>query len=70
MVERLANVIYWLGCSVAVIFVIWAALLTWASYLPGSDTSNLIVVVVILISAVLIWLIGRTIRYILTGRQP
>lgn len=71
MVARLGNVLYWLGCLVAVPFVLWAggnaAVLAGAfggSTMPGENAWH---IAVSLGAAIGAWLTGRALRYILAG---
>jgi hypothetical protein len=61
MLERLANVIYWLGCALSALVLAITVLL----FVQSGDIYMAIFFVVI---AVLIWVAGRAIRYILIGR--
>jgi hypothetical protein len=65
MLERLGNVIYWLGCALSALVVILAGYLLTAGGLRGSEY---IFILVLMGVAVVVWAIGWAIRYILVGR--
>lgn len=71
MLERLGIVLYRLGCIVAGLCVAAVLLLLvigvgfngkWPEILMGSG--------VLLIGALIAWLVGRALRYILVGEKP
>jgi hypothetical protein len=65
MTTRLANVVYWAGCVLAVI---------WLAYFLHAISTTIYVadwsmaLGVTLGGAVVIWMIGRGIRYVMTGK--
>lgn len=59
MIERLGNVVYWLGLIVAAAFVVAAVFM-----LPGLEGG---VILANLIGATISYLIGRAFRYVLSG---
>ena len=63
MAARLGNVLYWLGCIVAAIVVIYDVTLGLAN--DWQDPAFLYIRTAIL--AVAIWLVGRACRYVLSG---
>lgn len=67
MIERLANVIYWLCTGVAVIPIaaIFIVLLSWGGLPPTRQQHWLFIYAG---AAIGIWLFGRAARYILAGR--
>jgi hypothetical protein len=60
MLTRLGDVVYWLGCGVAVITVI-AGFKSWLA--AGNEALGLSIV--FWITAAVVWLIGRTFQYVL-----
>jgi len=64
MLERLGNVLYWLGCAGAAVVVGVSALIVSDAPHPISTTAW----IAIFVAAFLIWLTGRAIRYVLAGR--
>lgn len=63
MISRLGKVLYWLGCGVAVLLLLLAAVIVLD---PGNDAPFWIGCYIAL--AVGAWLLGRAARYILAGR--
>ena len=64
MLERLGDILYWLGCGIAVLFVAMdVASLVWGE---GDRTTTIIFG---FLMSVLSWLAGWVLRYILTGRR-
>jgi hypothetical protein len=66
MLARLGNVLYWLGCIVAVAVLS----LDVALWIGESDrrSSEIGLFVFVAVVAVAIWLIGRACRYVLSGK--
>jgi hypothetical protein len=68
MVGRLGNVLYWLGCIVAGLALLWGfgnfAVLISGSSMPGENGDQIIKSVAVAIAA---WLVGRAIRYVLAS---
>jgi len=63
LLERLANVIYWTASTIALLLLAWCA---WAfQYTPERERPTLLVGVGV---AVVVWLIGRAVRYVLAGK--
>jgi hypothetical protein len=64
MLARFGDVLYWLGCGIAV------ALLSFASYgiTQGALRTDREFLVLLAASAAVFWLIGRACRYVLSGR--
>ncbi len=63
MAARLGNVLYWIGCGIAVLSLIFAATL-----LVGAHRDDKLIAGLPLIAGVLAWLAGRAARYVLGGR--
>jgi uncharacterized membrane-anchored protein len=59
MLARLGNVLYWLGCGLAIVVTAVGAVI-------AHDT-GLGFFVAALVIAALIWLVGRACRYVLSG---
>ena len=69
MLERLGLVLYWLGCALAVIAVLLGvSFFTTGLDLVGYDIGKLLALV-LWVGAVLVWLVGRWLRFILSARS-
>ena len=68
MLERLGNVIYWLGCALSAVVAIFTgyAFIMMAFY--EQKWREMWVLVLFGGIAVIIWVAGRAVRYILVGR--
>jgi hypothetical protein len=64
MAERIGNVLYWIGCGAAVIMV----LLGIAGYISDTSTSAIFILVFCFVCALVSWLIGRALLYVLAAR--
>ena len=64
MAGRLGNVLYWLFCAVAVLFVVLGV---FGTAVNGIDNVSIWPILGVAVAAVLAWLIGRACRYILAG---
>ena len=64
VLARLAGALYWLGCILAAIVVVWGAVFCFRSG-PGDDVYLFPVVAVV---AFAIWVIGLACRYIFSGK--
>jgi hypothetical protein len=65
MAERIGNVLYWLGCIIAALV---AAIGIGVYVVEGHGRGDgMMMLVVFLILAFIPWLIGRALRYILSG---
>ena len=64
MSEQLGQTLYWSATAVAVVIVLWAALI----FFYGLSQGQPIVPIAGLSCAVIIWLLGRGCRYLLAGR--
>jgi hypothetical protein len=66
MIVRLGNVLYWFGCGVAVLILVIGVL---QLITEGSTRSGEIWIVIgFIIAALIVWLIGRSCRYVLSGK--
>ena len=63
MIERLGNVLYWLGCTLAVLFLLGAAL-TYSETTRSGNSLGLIWG----LRGVVAYAAGRAFRYVLAGR--
>jgi hypothetical protein len=69
MLERLGNVLYWLGCGLAGILFIAGILVIILEMTPSNDPYKVWLGLAICWGLALIaWLIGRACRYILSGK--
>jgi hypothetical protein len=66
MAARIGNVLYWLGCAIATLIAIFAAAIYIAEGRTHSD--GLFVFAVFMAAAILSWVIGRALQYILSAR--
>ena len=64
VLTRLGDVLYWLGCIMAAIVVVWGAVFCFRD--SSADDPYLFSVVAV--AAFAIWVIGRALRYILSGK--
>jgi hypothetical protein len=64
MLARLGNVLCWLGCVAAVMILAFVVALWKTGPHQGIDES---ILVVLAIFGIVVWLIGRACRYILSG---
>jgi len=64
MAARLANAIYWAACIAAVLWALFVFAIGAVQTRPDWTISTPIAIV----GAVVIWIIGRAIRYVLAGR--
>ena|SRR5215467_9627134 len=64
VLERLGDILYWIGCIIAAIVVVWGAIFCFRD--SNSDDPYLFSVVAV--GAFSIWVIGRALRYILSGK--
>ena len=71
MLERLGIVIYRLGCVIAGLCVALVMLLLISGvFFNGKWPDILLGIVILPIVALIIWLVGFSIRYILAGERP
>jgi hypothetical protein len=65
MAERIGNVLYWLGCIIAVLV---SGLGIFLYVVEGHGRSDgLIMLIIFLVLATVPWLIGRAFRYVLSA---
>jgi hypothetical protein len=64
VLERLADALYWLGCILAAIVLVWGAVFCFRAE-PAEDIYMFPVVAV---AAFAVWAIGLACRYILSGK--
>ena len=62
MIDRLGNVLYWAACLLAVVAIVFGG---WAFAVGILNPVGLVMFVG---GGIVIWLIGRAIRYVLSGR--
>lgn len=65
MAARIGNVIYWFGCAVAALAVL-AGLAEY--FAEGNRSDGIAVTVGFFVAALIFWLIGRAVLYILAAR--
>jgi hypothetical protein len=68
MAERLGDVLYWLGCVVAILLAAGAA---WVLLDTRNSRPEMIApgfIAFVFAPAVVVWLVGRACRYVLAGR--
>jgi hypothetical protein len=66
MVARLGNVLYWIGCGVAVLLVA-SGIMLWVGEGYTRSDHGIPGLIGFAVMAVLCWLIGRACRYVLSG---
>jgi len=64
MASRLGNVIYWVACVAAVLWAVFVLIAACTLAHPDWTISTPIA----LVGAVVVWLLGRTVRYVLSKR--
>lgn len=64
MLARLGDVLYWIGCILAVIVVVWGAVFCFG----GEHAGDPYLFSIVAVAAFSIWVIGRALRYILSGK--
>jgi hypothetical protein len=64
VLARLGEILYWISCILAAIVVVWGALFCFRS--DNADDPYLFSVVAV--AAFSVWVIGRALRYILSGK--
>jgi hypothetical protein len=65
---RLGNVLYWTGCILAIVALIFGAVVHVNDPSDTSQDCVMLFVVLGAVPAVILWLIGRACRYVLAGR--
>jgi hypothetical protein len=69
VLERLANVLYWLGCGLAGLLIIGGIIFLVLEDTPSNDPFRVWLAAAIFWGLALIaWLVGRACRYILSGK--
>jgi hypothetical protein len=66
MAARIGNVIYWLGCIIAALFVL-AGVAEYIAEGSSRGGEGVLILVVFLVLGFVSWLIGRALRYILSA---
>jgi hypothetical protein len=61
---RLGDVLYWIGCILAAIVVVWGAVFCFG----GEHAGDPYLFSIVAVAAFSIWVIGRALRYILSGK--
>ena len=64
VLARLADALYWLGCILAAIVVVWGAVF----YFRGGPADDIYLFPFVAVAAFAIWVIGLACRYILSGK--
>jgi hypothetical protein len=62
MLARLVDVIYWGGCVLAALWLVYCLLIM------SDDGYSMQILLIALVGSALIWLVGRAIRYVLAGK--
>jgi len=63
VLSRLGEVLYWLGCILAAIVVVWGGVFAFR----GDHDDDPYLFSVVAVAAFAVWVIGRALRYILSG---
>ena len=64
VLARLGDVLYWLGCILAAIVAGWGAVVCFR----GEHGGDPYLFSVVAVAAFSVWVIGRALRYILSGK--
>jgi hypothetical protein len=64
VLSRLGEVLYWLGCILAAIVVVWGGVFAFR----GDHDDDPYLFSVVAVAAFAVWVIGRALRYILSGK--
>jgi hypothetical protein len=64
VLSRLGDVLYWLGCILAAIVVVWGGVFSFA----GDHADDPYLFSVVAVAAFAIWAIGRALRFIISGK--
>jgi hypothetical protein len=64
VLSRIGDALYWLGCILAAIVVVWG----FVFFFGGDHAGDPYLFSVVAIAAFAIWVIGRALRYILSGK--
>jgi len=65
MLTRLANVIYWAACALAALVF---AVCAWVLFMSSPTGDERILAPFGMAMAVVVWLVGRAVLYVLAGR--
>lgn len=65
---RLGNVLYWIGCGVAALWVLFLLAMLLISGVPVRGDQTLPTLLYVGVTGSIPWLIGRACRYVLAGR--
>lgn len=68
MAARVGQVLYWIGCGIAVLLLVPSGCLVVTAVDHGLSSSGWFFLVLTTGAAVLAWAIGRALLYILAGR--
>jgi uncharacterized BrkB/YihY/UPF0761 family membrane protein len=63
MLSKLGNALYWLGCGMA-LALFFVSLYV---YLTDATPLGIAMAIAIAVTAVVVWLLGRAFRYVLSG---
>jgi hypothetical protein len=66
VIDRLANVLYWAACLLAVALIGLGIFVMFSPY--ANADAKVVLPLFCGVGAIAIWLIGRAIRYVLSGR--
>lgn len=66
MLARLGNVLYWLGCIVAVLIAAAGFMPYWSEGYARKDGVGVTIASVVI--ALIAWVVGRACRYVLAGK--
>jgi hypothetical protein len=64
LLARLGDVLYWLGCILAAVVVVWGALFCFR----GNSADDPYLFSVVAVAAFAIWVIGLACRHLLSGK--
>jgi hypothetical protein len=65
MIVRLGNVLYWIGCAIAILILIVGA---WRWYIELRFRSDQFIgLFIYVVPAVIAWVVGRACRYVFSG---
>jgi hypothetical protein len=63
MLARLGDVLFWLGCILAAIVVVWGAVF----YFSGDGADDPYLFSLVAVAAFAVWVIGLALRHLLSG---
>ena len=64
VLSRLGDILYWVGCILAAIVAVWGAMFAFR----GAHADDPYLFSVVAVAAFSVWVIGRALRYILSGK--